>query len=139
MKLKRLGLMLGLLFSSFLHAAEISVFISFSMPEALLKETLKESVHLKIPAYLNGLYHDSMQETVLKIMALTEEIPTLNLQIDPTLFERFGIQQVPALVVAKENAFDVIYGHLPIKEGLSRLVRRDSLLSLTELRRILHE
>lgn len=139
MKLKGLGFILGVLLSSSLKAAQVFVFVSFSMPEALLKETLKESVRLQIPAYLNGLYQDSMRETALKVMALTEEIPTLNLQIDPTLFEQFGIEQVPALVVSKGKVFDVIYGHLPVEEGLRRLVRQDSILSIAELREILHD
>lgn len=101
-----------------------SVFVSFSMPKNLLEETLKEGARLNIPAYLNGLYHDSMNETALKVMALSEHIPNLNLQIDPTLFERFGIHQVPALVVENGKAFDVIYGHLSIKEGLARMAGR---------------
>lgn len=105
-------------------AVQLSVFVSFSMPDTLLQETLKESAQLNIPAYLNGLYRDSMSETTLKVMALSKRIPNLNLAIDPTLFERFGIHQVPALVVDDGKAFDVIYGHLPIKEGLDRMAGR---------------
>ncbi|RAP34897.1 type-F conjugative transfer system pilin assembly protein TrbC [Legionella quinlivanii] len=105
-------------------AVQVSVLVSFSMPEMLLQETLTESAQLHIPAYLNGLYQDSMRETALKVMALSKRIPNLNLNIDPTLFERFGIQQVPALVVEEGNAFDVIYGHLSIEEGLARMAGR---------------
>lgn len=116
---------LVLLMSSFLmtasYAVQHSVFVSFSMPEILLQETLKESAQLNITAYLNGLYHDSMSETALKIMALSKGIPNLNLAIDPTLFERFSIHQVPALVVDDGKSFDVIYGHLTIQEGLARM------------------
>lgn len=105
-------------------AVQVSVFISFSMPETLLQETLKESAQLHIPVYLNGLYHDSMRETAFKVLELTKRIPHLNVAIDPTLFERFGIQQVPALVVNEGKAFDVIYGHLTIQEGLARIAGR---------------
>ncbi|WP_274519613.1 TrbC family F-type conjugative pilus assembly protein, partial [Legionella brunensis] len=48
----------------------------------------------------------------------------LNLNIDPTKFERFGIHQVPALVVDDGKAFDVIYGHLTIQEGFTRMTGR---------------
>lgn len=107
------------------------------MPDQLLEETLKESARLNIPTYLNGLFHDSMSETALKVMALSEHIPNLNLQIDPTTFERFGIHQVPALVVSNDHAFDVIYGHLPIKEGLSRMAGRgDSGFSALDARQV---
>lgn len=124
-------------FKSVCAAQAISVFVSFSMPDQLLEETLKESARLNIPTYLNGLFHDSMPETALKVMALSEHIPDLNLQIDPTAFERFGIHQVPALVVSNDHAFDVIYGHLPIKEGLSRMAGRgDSGFSALDARQV---
>ena len=100
---------------------KIQVFVSFSMPETLLKETLAESARFKIPANLNGLYENSFPATVKKIMGLSKEIPELNLQIDPTAFERFGITHVPAFVVEKENTFDVIYGNLTLKEALTRI------------------
>lgn len=137
MKKKGMGLLIGLLVSTAIQATHVAVFISFSMPEMLLEETLKDSVRLKIPAYLNGLYRNSMPETAIKVMALSQRIPDLNLQIDPTAFERFGIQQVPALVVENGGAFDVIYGHLPLKEGLLRIANRgDSGLSKADVRRM---
>lgn len=134
------GLMIAGVSKIGICAASIHVFVSFSMPDQLLEETLRECSQLSIPAYLNGLYHDSMHETALKVMALSEHIPNLNLQIDPTAFERFGIHQVPALVVSNEHAFDVIYGHLPIKEGLSRMaVRGDSGFSELDAKRVSSE
>ena len=134
---KGIALLLGCLAMTSLNATTVSVFVSFSMPDNLLEETLKESARLKFPVYLNGLYHDSMRETALKVMELSEHIPNLNLQIDPTAFERFGIHQVPALVVNNSQAFDVIYGHLSIKEGLSRMAGRgDSGFSALDARQV---
>ncbi|QLZ68946.1 hypothetical protein FOLKNPGA_01726 [Legionella sp. PC1000] len=134
---KGIILLLGCLTNTVLFASTVSVFVSFSMPDNLLEETLKESSRLQIPAYLNGLYHDSMQDTALKVMELSKHIPNLNLAIDPTLFERFGIQQVPALVVDEGKTFDVIYGHLPLHEGLSRIAGRgDTRFSMSDVRRI---
>lgn len=104
------------------------VFVSFSMPNELLVETLKDSSRLHIPALLNGLYHNSMSETAKQIMQLTKEIPSLQLQIDPNAFERFAIRNVPALVVKHENCFDVIYGNLPLAEGLSRIAQKGACL-----------
>lgn len=131
-----LGLLLLCLINKVLFAAQVLVFVSFSMPTKLMEEILAESSHFNIPVYLNGLYHDSMPETARKVMALSEQIPNLTLQIDPTLFDRFGIKQVPALVVANGNAFDVIYGHLSIKEGLARMAGHGDVdFSLADLRR----
>lgn len=100
----------------------VQAFVSFSMPEKLLEDTLKDCARLNIPAYLNGLHHNSMSETAVKVMVLSEHVPGLNLQIDPTAFERFGINQVPALVVSKGAHFDVIYGNLSLDEGLQRII-----------------
>ncbi|KTD47798.1 type-F conjugative transfer system pilin assembly protein TrbC [Legionella quateirensis] len=137
MRKKGLGLLIGMAMTTLTYATNVSVFISFSMPDKLLEETLKDCMRLKIPAYLNGLHHNSMQETAIRVMELSQKIPDLNLQIDPTLFERFGIQQVPALVVENNNSFDVIYGHLSLKEGLMRIAGRgDSGLTVADVRRI---
>lgn len=137
MKVKIAALLLGLVVGLKPFAADVSVFVSFSMPDKLLQETLKDCVQLQIPAYLNGLYHNSMPETALKIMELNRETPGLNLQIDPTAFERFAIKQVPSLVVANGRVFDVIYGHLSLREGLSRIKDfGDSGLTTEEVRRI---
>ncbi|CDZ79408.1 conjugal transfer pilus assembly protein TrbC [Legionella massiliensis] len=137
---KGLLFILGCLAITALHATQVSVFISFSMPQLLLEETLKESSERRIPVYLRGLYKDSMKETAAKVMALSKKIPMLNLQIDPTLFERFGIEQVPALVLDNGKAFDVIYGHLTIKEGLARMAGHgDVTLSPQAARRLAND
>lgn len=121
---KGILLLIGSVIMASSFAVQVSVLVSFSMPDTLLQETLKESAELNIPAYINGLYRDSMSETALKVMTLSKRIPNLNLNIDPTLFERFDIHQVPALVVDDGKNFDVIYGHLTIQEGLTRMAGR---------------
>ncbi|MCW8445698.1 type-F conjugative transfer system pilin assembly protein TrbC [Fluoribacter gormanii] len=127
-----------IMISSF--AVQVSVFVSFSMPETLLQETLKESAQLNVTVYLNGLYRDSMSETAIKVMALSKRIPNLNLAIDPTLFERFGIHQVPAFSVDDGKSFDVIYGHLTIQEGLARMAGRGDVdFTSMDIRRISRE
>jgi len=106
------------------EAVSIRVFVSFSMPEILLKETLAESARLHIPAVLNGLHQNSMAKTASKIFKLSRDVPNLNLNIDPTAFERYSIHQVPALVVERQGRFDVIYGNLSLSEGLNRIINR---------------
>ena len=106
------------------HAERAYVFVSFSMPEQLLSETLQESTQYHLPVILNGLHHNSMPETMQKIMQLIQAAPQAQLQIDPREFERFSIHQVPALVVTNGDCFDVIYGNLPLSEGLSRIEQK---------------
>ncbi|MBN9230973.1 MAG: type-F conjugative transfer system pilin assembly protein TrbC [Legionella sp. 40-6] len=129
------GLFMQLFLSLTCFAHTFSVYVSFSMPKQLLIETLQESVQLNIPVYLNGLHQDSMAKTVRKIMSLSQSVPNLNLQIDPTAFERYAITSVPALVVDNGHVFDVIYGNLSLKKGLERIVDQGvSGLSLEQLR-----
>lgn len=118
---KLVGILLFGLVSSAVSAPVIQAFVSFSMPEQLLRQTLTESARIHIPTYLNGLYHNSMKETAQKILGLTKLVPNLNLQIDPTAFERFGIYKVPALVVSNTSGFDVIYGNHSLCEDLDRI------------------
>lgn len=135
-KLSLIGLM-SLVALKALSAPNIQVFVSFSMPQLLLEETLSESARLHMPAFLNGLIDNSMPKTVQQIEALAKVVPNLNLQIDPTAFERFGITQVPALVVDNGQAFDVLYGNLSISEGLLRIAGRgESGLTMLEAKGI---
>ena len=132
------GIGFGLLLCFKVWGTQAYVFVSFSMPEQLVTETLDESARLHIPALLNGLIANSMPETVKKIQALSKSVPNLNLQIDPTAFERFGIKQVPALVVEHAGNFDVLYGNLTLKEGLFRIATHgESGFSVADARRIL--
>jgi len=68
------------------------------------------------------LHQNSMKLTAQKIMEYTKEVPNLSLQIDPTLFDKYGINQVPAIVSDNGQVFDVIYGNLKLKEALKRII-----------------
>lgn len=135
-------LMVGIIMSMLMHevisAPSVQVFVSFSMPTQLLSAVLMESARLHIPAILNGLIDNSMPKTVQQIQLLSKTVPNLNLQIDPTAFERFGIKQVPALVVNNGKAFDVLYGNVSIQEGLLKMAGHgDSGLLMIDVRRII--
>lgn len=133
-----MGVIMSLIIASANAAVTNQVFVSFSMPEPLLEQCLAESARLHIPAILNGLIDNSMPKTIQRIEVLSKVVPNLNLQIDPTAFERFGIQQVPALVVDNGHDFDVLYGNLSLREGLMRIAGHgDSGLTLIDARRII--
>lgn len=118
-----MAILLCLISLNAFSAQKVSVFISFSMPEKLLLETLQDCRRLHLDVNLNGLYQNSMMQTSQKIMSLSNLLSNSlpNMQIDPTAFERYGIQQVPAVVVDTGECFDVIYGNLAIDESLRRI------------------
>lgn len=120
--MKKWLVVLNLLASKTVMAAfSVHVFVSFSMPDTLLLQTLKGAEKHHVPVYINGLHENSMKATALKIMKYSKEVPGLSLQIDPTAFEKYGIHQVPAVVVDNGRDFDVIYGNLSLFESLSHI------------------
>ena len=137
--MKKIIILLMTLFIKFTFAGPITeIFVSFSMPETLVRETLIEATKLKMPIYLNGLYKNSMDETLKKILILSKTIPNLSLQINPIAFKKYEISKVPALVVSSNQGFDILYGNLSIKEGLARIadVHNDSGLSQEDVKGI---
>ncbi len=133
-----MGLIMSLVGFEVISAPTAQVFVSFSMPAPLLQQTLNESARLNIPAFLNGLIDNSMPKTVQRIQLLSKIVPNLNLQIDPTAFERFGIKQVPALVVDNGKAFDVLYGNLSLRDGLLLIAGHgDSGMTMIDARQLI--
>jgi conjugal transfer pilus assembly protein TrbC len=99
------------------------VLVSFSMPQKLLEETVRDATRHHMPVILNGLYHDSMHETAVKIFELSKKIPNLSMQIDPTAFQRYSITQVPAWVANNQKTFDVVFGNITCEHALDELTR----------------
>jgi conjugal transfer pilus assembly protein TrbC len=99
--------------------AESYVFVSFSMPEALLKSTFKEAYKLNVPVIFKGLYHNDLKETMHKIYELDEQ--DTQILIDPRLFAKYAIRVAPALVSSKGSCVDVLYGNLSLSAGLKIL------------------
>lgn len=103
-------LMVGLINTS--HASTQNLlFVSFSMPEKLMTQTLKDAATHKVPVLLNGFVEDSMPKTIKKIMYYTKKVPELSIQIDPESFQKYQIKKVPALVSDNGHVFDVVYGN----------------------------
>lgn len=113
------------------------LFISFSMPETLIKQYLIESKRYHIPLIMRGLIHNSMKETQEKLFSLMHSDNEKNInggiQIHPISFKKFSIHAVPALVVARDSAFcsekqscvppdfDIVYGNISLIASLSKI------------------
>ena len=100
------------------------VFISFSMPEALISEVLAGAEQHNVTVILNGLIKDNMRETFKTIFKLAKKYPNVGVQIDPTAFEKYHIDAVPAFVVDDGETFDVIYGNLSVGYALDFIRER---------------
>lgn len=78
------------------------IFVSFSLPEAKLQELLAEAEQVGAMVVLRGLVNDDLNTTLARISATTKQQGT-GLVLDPTLFSRFGVEQVPAFLLPLES------------------------------------
>lgn len=84
----------------------VYVFASFSMPDASLKALIRQGELTGVPVVLRGLVDNSIEATMQAVHSLYKEgeKPVSGAVIDPTLFQRFAIDQVPTVVVAESAA-----------------------------------
>ncbi|WP_272682033.1 type-F conjugative transfer system pilin assembly protein TrbC [Providencia sp. PROV129] len=96
-------------------------FVSFSIPEAGLKQMVPEATQLGIPTLINGLIDNDFRKTATAVFELTKDSGEGGVQIDPKTFAQYGITQVPALVVRCEQGFDVMYGNIRLISAIERI------------------
>ena len=78
------------------------VFISLAMPEGALRRLLADGARSGAVLVLRGLEGGSMVKTADHIRQLASGRPGA-IQIDPKAFTRYGIEQVPVTVLAREE------------------------------------
>ncbi|HGN1707560.1 TPA: type-F conjugative transfer system pilin assembly protein TrbC [Providencia rettgeri] len=96
-------------------------FVSFSIPEAGLKQMVPEATQLGIPTLINGLIDNDFRKTATAVFELTKDSGEGGVQIDPKTFAQYSITQVPALVVRCDHGFDVIYGNIRLISAIERI------------------
>lgn len=96
-------------------------FVSFSIPEAGLKQMVPEASQLGIPTLIHGLIDNDFRKTASAVFELVKESGEGGVQIDPKTFAQYGITQVPALVVRCEQGFDVMYGNIRLLSAIERV------------------
>lgn len=113
----------------------VYVFASFSMPDASLKSLIEQAELAGVPIVLRGLVNNSIEDTLHAVHTLYigSNKSENGAAIDPTLFERFGVDQVPSVVVAEIAAGPCtaeecptpdhvkIAGDVPLRYALDRI------------------
>ncbi|MEW8701733.1 MAG: type-F conjugative transfer system pilin assembly protein TrbC [Candidatus Thiodiazotropha sp.] len=81
------------------------IFISASMPQASLKKLARQAAHVKAPLILRGFIEGNLDATA-RFMSdiLGDGEPSAHALIDPRLFDRFDVKQVPAVVLVPDGA-----------------------------------
>lgn len=100
------------------------VFVSFSMPKASLQQWITQTRLAGGSVVIRGLVENSFKKTAEVLSPLLEKEPN-GVLVDPTLFQKFQIQQVPAVVVQTVSGdtpeFDVLYGDVSLAYALEQL------------------
>lgn len=119
------------------------LFVSFSMPKALILQMASQAEQYHIPVMLRGMVANSVPKTLQAIMDLKSAAKKVHqhfsgVGIDPVWFEQFHITAVPALVVTRRPAgcvaekycanqpFDVVYGNQSIEDSLYEIAQKGS-------------
>lgn len=99
-------------------------FVSLGIPEEGLLQMLGDATRLGVPATIRGWLNNDLRKTATRMFQLSKKQKDIGVQIDPTLFEQYGITAVPALVVTCQGHFDVIRGSLPLQAMLQKVAEQ---------------
>jgi conjugal transfer pilus assembly protein TrbC len=91
------------------EAPQFIVFASLSMPEASLKQLVRDTASAGGVVVFRGFPNNSAKEFVARIGKVVEQGQFASIGIDPRLFRAFDIQAVPTYVTVSSD-FDLCAG-----------------------------
>jgi conjugal transfer pilus assembly protein TrbC len=105
-------------------ASGLMIFISLSMPQSTLDRLVDQAVAYKVPLTIRGLKEQSFKLTTEAVATLLKK-RSAQIHIDPRLFERFAIKQVPAFVVVDPatGASGTVFGDVSVDYALETIAR----------------
>jgi type-F conjugative transfer system pilin assembly protein TrbC len=84
------------------YPSPVFVFVSSSLPDVTMKALVSQSQAAGVPLVFRGLIKNDIKQTAKYIHAIVgSDQSNAGILIDPTLFERFSIDKVPAFTVAE--------------------------------------
>lgn len=119
--------------------SHIFVFVSFSMPDSSIKGWLNEGKLVSAPLVIRGLVNNSFKETLNKVIEIAKDKEE-GIILDPTLFKKFKIQKVPAVVVTNQTCnlvnlcdssdYAVLYGDVHLDYALKKIAEENPKLQM---------
>jgi len=102
-------------------------FVSWSLPDSLLQEYMREAYWLGATVVFRGLHENNMRATIDRTkaiaIALDKEAP--HTAIDPIIFRQLGVTTVPTLAVVRDQSALLVSGAAHLDALLTLLVRAD--------------
>ena len=123
----------------FVHKESVDfyMFASLGLSDVLLRQMLDYAKNYNGVIVLRGIENNSFRQTADHIQRLAREGEEAAIIIDPTLFKRFQVEQVPSYVLTKEEkcpvgvsckpSFDKITGNITPKYALEKFVEKGDL------------
>ena len=97
----------------------IYVFVSFSINDESLRSYFNEANSCGAKLVMRGLVGEKVKRNRFAETKARMEKVRINVDLDPNLFEQFGIKQVPAVVVVNsDKTIKKISGHITLKKAL---------------------
>jgi conjugal transfer pilus assembly protein TrbC len=78
---------------------KVLIFVSFAMPESTLQRLVDQAAQAGATLVLRGLVNGSIRDTVTRMQALVGG-RRVAVQIDPELFDRYGVTGTPTFVLS---------------------------------------
>lgn len=107
--------------------------LSFSLPDSLLREYIHEAHRLHLRVVFRGWVDRSFKKTRDRLMQVADRGDgqpdpdyITAASIDPVLFRRAGIHEVPALIQVQEDRYRVVVGGGAVAHMFETLARQDA-------------
>jgi conjugal transfer pilus assembly protein TrbC len=113
------------------NTPSLIIFVSFSMPEQSIVSYIRGAKKIHASVVIRGLINNSFKDTFLKMSSIVKKAGDGGVELNPPLFTKFGISQVPAIVILpsekinysdtiyfSDTDFDVVYGDIPLFDAL---------------------
>jgi len=104
-------------------SSSLIIFTSFSMPNASLKRLIQQAQKAGGTVLMRGLVMSKEKDSKPSFRETRLKISTLKLRenegfaVDPTIFEEYHIEKVPAFVI-QHSGMDVVYGDVSLDYAL---------------------
>lgn len=118
---------------------QVFLFASFSMPDQSLRAMMAEADQLDVPVLFRGFVDNDVFATRARLLdVFGSDADIIGFSIDPTMFVRFNIEAIPAVVITQEPVepcvsggcaedvappHDIIRGNVPLIAALDLSAR----------------
>ncbi|WP_339041778.1 type-F conjugative transfer system pilin assembly protein TrbC [Candidatus Lariskella endosymbiont of Hedychridium roseum] len=106
--------------------SQFYIFVTLGMKPKNIRELMDAAKRYGAIFVIRGLHKGSMSKTVQYLAKFTNDIGD-GFIIDPTLFRKYGIAQVPAFVLSDGDQYDVLYGNVMPEFALREFAKKGDL------------